>query len=181
MPTKHQLARYPEHVQAIGMISLETVDLELQLALLFSRMLQISPKVGEAIYMSPKSDQARLDVMRNTAHAAFDPGPRSKPDSILEQQKKKALKKMLDIVAQAESVIQYRHRTLHDDWRIERQHKEVQRIQVDGHAARVPTPVSLTELNRQITKMRTLIDDVTILAKEFKAHPPRMVSMKISP
>jgi hypothetical protein len=48
MPTKHQLVRHPEHVQAIGMISLETFDLELQLALLFSRMLQLSPRVGEA-------------------------------------------------------------------------------------------------------------------------------------
>jgi hypothetical protein len=59
MVTKHQLAHHPEYVQAIGMIGLEIVDLELELSILFPRMLAISLNVGEAILHEPKKTPGR--------------------------------------------------------------------------------------------------------------------------
>jgi hypothetical protein len=81
MPTRHQLSRYPDHIKAIGMIALETVDLEIELAVLFSTMLRLSSAVAEAIYMTPKSEQARLEVLKNTAIALFSLHPKSKKTS----------------------------------------------------------------------------------------------------
>ena len=55
--TPHPLERYPEHVQAIGMIALETVSLETELASLFSRMLRMPRKSASAIFFSPNGDR----------------------------------------------------------------------------------------------------------------------------
>ena len=93
MPTRHQLSRFPDHVEAIGLTALETVDLELELAVLFSRMLMILPRIGEAIYITPKNGQARLEIMRNTAKEVFAPNKKAKPDSVREKQKAAALKR----------------------------------------------------------------------------------------
>jgi hypothetical protein len=178
MPTRHQLSRYPDHVQAIGLIALETVDLELELTVLFSRMLMLLPRVGEAIYMTPKNAQARLDIMRNAAKETFRPSKRASVGSLKEKQKAAALKKVLGIIGRAQECMQKRHRALHDDWYISADTKEIKRIQVDGLSDRVGKPIPLPTLKAEIKSLRTLIDDVTKLAKEFKEKPPQLVSMR---
>jgi hypothetical protein len=178
MPTQHQLARHPDHVKAIGMIALETVDLELELAILFSSMLHISRKIGEAIYMSPRGDQARLDMMRNAAHVAFDSNAKKDPKSELEQQKKDALKKVLALIKRAQTAITYRHRTMHDEWKVEGEFKDISRIMIDGKLDRPPTLVPLEDLKREIRTLRALIDDITALANQFRKKPPLLVSMR---
>jgi hypothetical protein len=64
MVSKHQLAKHPEYVTAIGMIALEIVDLELELSVLFSRMLMVSPKVAEAatLKQASKVNKAGVDL-----------------------------------------------------------------------------------------------------------------------
>jgi hypothetical protein len=49
MPTEHQLARHPDHVQAIGMIAIETVALEVQLASLLSRILTLIRRLARSL------------------------------------------------------------------------------------------------------------------------------------
>jgi hypothetical protein len=182
MPSKHQLSGHCDHVNAIGMISLETVDLELELATLFSQMLLIPLCVGEAILMTPKSEQARIDILRHAAEAAFAPRPGKRSDSArrsdLERQKVEALNKVKALLKRSQEVINYRHRTMHDDWEITKKRKEIRRIQVDGGLSRVPMPVPIAQLNTQIEKLRQLIDDVTDLAAEFKKYPPLAASKR---
>lgn len=179
MPTRHQLSRFPEHVQAIGLIALETVDLELELAVLFSRMLMLLPRVGEAIYMTPQNAQARLDILRNAANETFRPNKKAGSNSIKEKQKAAALEKVIDILKRAQDCINGRNRALHDDWYISADTKEIKRIRVDGFSGRVGEPISLPKLKAEVKALRLLIDNVTKLAKEFKDHPPQMVSMRL--
>jgi hypothetical protein len=179
MVTKHQLAKYPEYVTAIGMIALEIVDLELELSVLFARMLIITPKVGEAIYMTPKNDRARLDILQNAADAVFATKSKGKPTSTLAKQKTAAREKVTAIVKRCRASIEERHRVIHDDWYISSETQEIKRVMVDGRPPKDGTKVTLDELNAILKKLRTLIDDVSKLSEEFKKSPPQMVSMAL--
>lgn len=176
MPTRHQLSRYPAHVEAIGMIALETVDLEIELTLLFSTMLGLSYAVAEAIYMTPRGDQARLDVLKNTAEALFAPHPRNKETSPKSKLKADSKKKVLNIVKRAQACIGKRHRAMHDEWYVVPRTKEIKRLQVDGRGTVIGTPIPINELNSEIKALRILIDDISKLAEEFKKRPPAMIS-----
>ena len=74
-PSEHALEGHPEYVKSIGMVSLEAIALELRLALLLARMLSIPLKTAQAIYLTPKAEQTRLDILRNAAHAEFSVTP----------------------------------------------------------------------------------------------------------
>jgi hypothetical protein len=179
MPTRHQLSRFPDHVKAIGMIALETVDLEIELTLLFSTMLGLSYTVAEAIYMTPRGDQARLDVLRNTAKALFAPHPRSTMTPPKSKLKAECEKKVLNIVGRAQASIGKRHRAMHDEWYVMPKTRVVKRLQVDGKGAVIGTPIPINQLNREIETLRALIDDISKLAEEFKKRPPLMTSTPI--
>jgi hypothetical protein len=179
MPTRHQLSRFPDHVKAIGMMSLETVDLELELAVLFSRMLFINPRVGEAIYMTPRGDQARLDMMRHAAEELFAIRKNENPHGRSAKRKRGTLSKIKSILARAKRCIDKRHRSMHDDWYISSETKEIKRIEVDGKSGRVGVPMPLAQLTDDIRALRALIDDVTALAKEFRENPPTLVSTRL--
>ena len=179
MVTKHQLAKHPEYVTAIGMIALEIVDLELELSVLFARMLMVSPKVGESIYMTPKNDRARLDILENAAATLFVSKSKGKPTSIMAKQKAAALEKVQSIVKRCRASIEERHRVIHDDWYISSETQEIKRMIVDGRMKRAGTKVTLDELTAILEKLRKLIDDVSKLGEEFRKNPPRMVSMRL--
>lgn len=179
MPTRHQLSRFPDHVKAIGLMSLETVDLELELAVLFSRMLFINSAVGEAIYMTPRGDRARLDILRNAAKQLFALRKNEKPHSESGKRKRSTLSKIESIIGRAQDCIDKRHRAMHDDWYISSETKEIKRIPVDGVIGRVAKPIPIEQLNDDVRALRVLIDDVTALAKEFQKQPPTLTSMKL--
>jgi hypothetical protein len=166
-------------VQAIGMISLETVALELELANLFSRMLSIPISIARAIYMTPKSDQVRLEVLRNAAHAALDPNPEPKAaQAAFEKKKAAALKQVIDITKHAQEAINERHRVVHDSWGVSAKTGEIVRITVDGRT-RAPKAIDLKELQRQVNNLRLLIDEVIDAASHFDHNPPTLVSMQL--
>jgi hypothetical protein len=178
--SRSRLVDYPKHVEAIGMIAIETVDLELELAGLFAQMLMLKPSVGRAIFLSPKSEQARLDIFRDAANAEFSPNPRAKPKSPLEQQKAAALSKVKGMISRSQDAVNRRHRVIHDEWEVSDVDQEIQRRVVDGKVTREAKPTPINELEDQIHSLRVLIDDVYDLAREFRARPPRMIDMKKS-
>lgn len=54
------LEHYPDHVYAIGMISIENSNLELSLSELFSAVLFLPKKVGHAIFFTPRANTLRV-------------------------------------------------------------------------------------------------------------------------
>jgi hypothetical protein len=179
MPTEHQLARYPDHVQAIGMIAIETVALEVQLASLLSRILMVRRKVAEAIFLTPKAENARLDILENVALSSFAVRQRADPKSKLERQKAAALKKVLKIVARSRNAINKRHRTMHDEWDVRGNPNIIQRFVVDGKPTRTSAPVKIDDLNRQLAELHALIDNVIDLTNELDRTKPLMVSLQL--
>jgi hypothetical protein len=158
------------------MIALETVDLEIELAVLFSALLGISPAVGEAIYMTPKSEQARLDILKNMTAALFVLHPLSNKTSPKSRLKLASRKEVLDIVERAQRCIGKRHRAIHDEWYVLPKTKEIKRLQVDGRGEVVGTPIPIGQLKKEIETLRILIDDITELAAKFRERPPAMPS-----
>ena len=66
------LEKHPEHTRLIGMIAIETGNLELALADVFARMLSIPLRIGRAVYLTPQASHARLDILKNAARAEFE-------------------------------------------------------------------------------------------------------------
>jgi hypothetical protein len=175
--SEHALAARPDYVQNIGMVALETVDLEIRLANLFGRIIGVSPRVAQAIYFSPKAEQSRFDMMRNTSNAVFITSPLER--SRLAHQKREALEKVENVLGRSEKLIRQRHRVIHDEWNLSDKEKIVTRRLVGGELKRPRVPVEEKELTDLIKKLRELIDDVYDLLQEFKNHPPTMVSMAL--
>jgi hypothetical protein len=138
-PSTHPLEDHPEYVQAIGMVSLETIALELRLATLLARALSIPVRVGQAIYLTPKAEATRIDVLRNATHAAFHVSP-SKRESSLGRQKARALKDINAIAVKADKLIRERHRVIHDEWNYSDTEKKVTRRLIDGRLGRESEP-----------------------------------------
>jgi hypothetical protein len=51
---------------------------------------------------------------------------------------------------------------------------------ITGNPERKTVAVPLKELNGQLSSLRSLIADVTALAREFRARPPLMVDLRNS-
>lgn len=116
IPSQHNLIDFPEYVSAIGMVSLETGDLQIKLANLFSRMVGVTVRIGQSIFLSPKAEHARIDILLHAAHAKFAIAPKANPKAKLVVQNKRDLNEVVKIVKRSHDLINKRHRIIHDDW-----------------------------------------------------------------
>ena len=173
----HNLEDHPAYVAAIGMVSLEAVAMELRLALLFARSLMLSLRTAQAIYLTPKAEQTRIDIFRNAVQAAFYVPP-SRQKGELWDQKKRALNDINAIIDRAEKLIRQRHRIIHDEWNYSDKERSVTRKLVDGRVGRKQSPVRETELNDLIYEMRRVIDDAYDLSERFRKSPPLMANLR---
>jgi hypothetical protein len=174
----HPLEDHPKYVEAIGMVALEAIALELRFAMLLGRLLAIPQRIARAIYLTPKSEQARLEILRNAAEARLASSP-SKRDSPLGRQMSAALKRVIGLQKRALKLIGKRHGVIHDEWNYSPMKGEITRKAVDGKLTPKITKADLKELERLIDQMRDLIDDAYDLAEEFRKDPPFMVDLSI--
>jgi hypothetical protein len=165
------LEKHPDHVRLIGMISIENANLEMELAALFARTLFIPLRVGRAVYLTPLSAHARLDIFRNAAKAAFG-GAR------VTKKKKHALKRIEDILNRSSTAINKRHRVIHDSWGYNEDDDEVSRLTIDGNPDRESLSVPLDDLKSQLKELRQLIDNIGSLRREFRNDPPLLTDLK---
>jgi hypothetical protein len=179
-PSTHPLEDHPDYVNAIGMVSLETIALEIRLANLLARMIGVPLRIGQAIYLSPKSEQSRLDILRHTAHSRLAVSP-SKKGTMLGRQQTKALDDVISIANRAQALIGDRHRVIHDEWNYSDKEKKITRKRVDGKPGNPRKPTPKTEIESLITKIRSLIDDAYSLANSFRENPPFIYNLKSDP
>jgi hypothetical protein len=64
-PYQSILERFPDHVKAIVMSSIEIANLDIHLGELFGAILRIDKRAGAAIYLIPQSVIARLDMLKS--------------------------------------------------------------------------------------------------------------------
>ena len=72
MTWESQLEKRPRFVKAIGMVSIETSALEYFLAELFGHILFISTPVAQAIYLTPRSATARVDILGSKLNKSLE-------------------------------------------------------------------------------------------------------------
>jgi hypothetical protein len=176
-PSRHTLEDQPDYVQAIGMVSLETIALEMQLANLLARTISVPLRIGQAIYLSPKSEQSRLDILKNVSRSRLGVSE-NKIRSELGKQMTKALDDVNKVINRAQALISHRHRIIHDEWNYSDSENKVTRKKVDGKPGNSRAPIERIEIDNLIQKIRSLIDDVHDLADSFKQYPPFMANMR---
>lgn len=176
-PIKSTLEAYPEHVKAIGMISIENGNMEDSMVELFAEMLFIPARVAYAIYLTPKSALARIEIFENSAKAALTP-PLSKKNDQTANARQTALAKALRLAQRARKLSFKRHSIIHDTWGVG-QGGIVQRF-ITGSPTLESVPVSLADLNALVRSFRQLSDDIEALASEFHKHPPRLTDIRKS-
>lgn len=168
---KSPLEDHPEYVRAIGMISVENANLEHSLATLFCRVAFISLGIGHAIYLTPKSSLARIEILEKATKVALAPYGHEPHRKKL----KSASIRVEAIIKRAKKLIGKRHGIIHDAWGVSKETGDVQRY-VLGFPQR-KSPIKIAELERTVSEFRDLIGEVRALSREFKAHPPRLVDL----
>jgi hypothetical protein len=171
-PTSRQsrLEDHPEFVRAIGMISIENSNLEDSLALLFSRVIRIGSNIGRAIYLTPKSALARIEILENASKEFFRPKKRPEPEEE-RVARTETLSAVLSLCRRARTVIGKRHSIMHDSWGFDLETNTVVRFATA--AVSNATPVDIKTLEVLISECRQLMAEVTNLASDllFDAIP----------
>lgn len=170
----HALDRHPEYVSAIGMILLETVDLELALADILAGLLTVPRHIGRAVFLSPKGEQARLDMLSNAVNAITTP-PSAVADNLELMKERAALRKrILTLVSKCQKATNMRHRIVHDGWWVEDNGTEVLRFPINGKYLPQAEAVSLNELQNHILLLRDLIASAYKAAAELSGNRVRI-------
>jgi len=136
------LEKFPDHVRAIGMITIEMGILEAGFVHVLAAILQTSEAVGAAILFSPKSTRARLDIIDNVANELLPV-----PHATL----------VHNIVKRGLTMLGKRNEFVHEVWGVSRDRKQVMRIPPPYGE---PKAVELSELTRTLEEIRDLSDEV---------------------
>jgi hypothetical protein len=137
------LADHPEHVQTIGMVTVELSTLEIMLGDVLAALLDLGDELGHIIYFTPRAAIARIDVIANLA------------ESTLLKEHQPLRRKVIGICDRAKAVMGKRHDYVHNGWAI-----------ASGTVVRIPLPmpkgaltlkpIPITDLNNLVRDIRTL-------------------------
>jgi SpoVK/Ycf46/Vps4 family AAA+-type ATPase len=172
-----ELEKHPEHLQAIGMISVENSNLEIALADLMGAILLLPRRIAHAIYFEPRAAALRIGIFKAATTERLKPSRSKKATAIVEVQKREALARAKRLANAALSATQRRHDIIHDAWgslkgAVYRQ-KIGETLQFTGQ------PVDINTLRVLVRDFRELIDEAHSLAAEFRARPPTMVDLRL--
>lgn len=148
LPARSTLDQHPEHLQALGMLSIEIANLEIMLAELLAGFLHIARYVGHVVYLTPQTAIGRLKILENVIE-----------DSV---EDKTETKKRLDkIISKARFLILKRHEYIHGAWGISTDNKKfVVRRDIPFRSNKKPTVVPLKEITDFIHNIRELTEIV---------------------
>jgi hypothetical protein len=157
---KSTLEQWPDHVKAIGMITIEIGNLEIELGTLLAALLHIYKEIGQIIYLTPRAAIARVAVIENIAKATL-------------VEKSEALMLILSHVERARAVIGKRHDMVHEAWGVHKDRAEVHRMAMPTKESTLSKPVPIKQLTDLIEDIRELAQDVRQTADDaFKAWSP---------
>jgi hypothetical protein len=158
MMTKSDMAiAYPEVVQALGMLSIESSNVETELCWLLASLLTVNLDVAKAIYFSPNGQMARMTIIKNVAAL-----PRYSAHQ----------KDISVILKRADARFAKRHTLMHALWTHESTTQGPEVIysgpayEVRPHGETFRTDAK--ELNAAIQSMRLLMQDIRDLSSKIK-------------
>jgi hypothetical protein len=145
-PRVSPLERFPDHVRAIGSITIEMCTLEASLCHLLGAVLGIEEPLAGALFFSPKTTRGRIEMLENVIdELALGP----------------PLKAVRDLVKRANKILNKRNDVVHEIWGVSKDRAEVFRI---TPPYREPRAVPLNELTQIIASLRRLADEIETLA-----------------
>lgn len=149
-PYPSSLVERPDHLAALGLLSVEISNLEHACAHLFTALLGISFGLAHTIYFTPRVAMGRLDLISNIAPLTLEKFPTLKT-------------RTLNIVRRSKAAMGKRHSLVHDSYGVEG--REIVRL----HTPRLepPTTLTLQELLRFSVEIQQLSADTQALAWEI--------------
>lgn len=157
------------------MISVESGNLDIIIAELLAVVLGIPHSLGHAIYLTPKSATARIEIFENVARYAFptmdttsgwDDEPRKLQETV-NQVRKQDRRRVEALLKRARAIATKRHQVIHEAWGLRADTQEVARRSIPIKPGTQFAAVPLAVLTTIIGDLRRLIDDVIDLKNEF--------------
>jgi hypothetical protein len=171
------LERHPDHVQAIGMISIEQANLDVMLSELLAAILDVPPLLGQALLLTPQSATAKSYMLRNVAKVAFPTYPLASvgPDLLdvtkaTNESRERDRKRVEAIAERAKTIAGKRNNVIHELWGIDQATLAVTRRQMPLRSGTPRTLVPIEMLNDIIRDIRQLITETVALTREFIAR-----------
>ncbi|WP_439573494.1 hypothetical protein [Phreatobacter sp.] len=161
------LIEHPEHLQAIGELSVEMSNLELAYSNLLSLLLDINPSVAEAIYFTPKASIPRLDVIANVAACLF-PDDKHEHRVIIAK-----------FVGRGRAAFGRRHDIIHHHWGVSSE--DGFPVSVARPLKKPPEPVPLVQIRSHIDDCRRLMSDIFHYVATIQEHLQSKSSGEKSP
>jgi hypothetical protein len=148
-------AKAPEHVRAIGLITIEVTNLEHALGTLLAAIIDAPEDFGHIIYLTPKAAIARLEILENLSEYLLVKD--SKLGNLLQATTKRA-----------KSIIGKRHRIVHGCWGITGGVVSV--YSLPAKETETPEPYTVEQLQRVVTDIRDLVEEVAELIKSLRIY-----------
>jgi hypothetical protein len=145
-PYRSVLERFPDHTKAIGMTSIEIANLDIFLGHFFGALLQIGQDAGAAIYLTPKSAFARLEILEAAINSIYN-GSEDKDNH----------NHFTSLLKRARKIVSARHSLIHDSWGTNAAGDPARR---DIKALGPMIPVDVKQLEQSIHDIRVLIGDI---------------------
>ena len=165
-PFHSVLENHPEHVHAIGMISIELANLELFMGQMLGALIGIDPHLAEIIYLTPRTGIGRIAVLENAvAHVLLDQST--------------GRRKLESILARAKGIMQRRHDLIHVVWSENPDNRsEVRRIPVPITDPPKLIPVPLEYLTNLLRDIRALVEEIQTESRQLEASFARPQSVE---
>jgi hypothetical protein len=154
------LIQKPEHVHAIGMLTVEITHMERALAEMFTTIVGISFVLGETIYFTVNSGIARMDIVKNVAPLVLGQLP-------------KDLQTVNKLIERAKAAMGKRHAVIHSFWMLSENGEDIRRQKFGDYIKGPIATVSLEDLNSQVEQVQRLTNDICEFCGVFKHDHPR--------
>jgi hypothetical protein len=152
----------PDHVHALGMISIELGHLEGMLGCLLGALLHISPDIGRLIYLAPRAALGRIAIIEQVLNVTLKDGSETRAAIETNLRKVKA-------------ILGKRHDFIHGRWGLSDlgEQAEVFWHSVPFESEKPARPVPLSELTELIDSIRSTAKDITAITEQlYKEWPP---------
>jgi hypothetical protein len=163
--TGSALIARPDHVHALGMISIEVAGMETMLGSLLGALLHIAPQIGRLIYLTPRAALGRIAILEHVLNVALKEGGRTRTD----------IEKNL---GKAKAILGKRHKLVHGHWGLSdlSKHAEVSVHDLPYLPRKPPRAVPLSELTDLVETIRTTTENVRTITESLYAEWPPYTS-----
>lgn len=152
------LINKPEHLAAIGLVSVEIAHLEEAMASLFSAISGVHWLVANAIYYTPNAAMARMDIISNVAPLTL-------------HAHKRHLDKVNRFIERAKAAMGKRHQIMHSLWTLSEDRENLYRLKLPTFNGR--TEVTLKDLHSTALQIQTLSTEISIFTGKLLKELPR--------